>query len=56
MRNELKIVHDATDMLMKDGFEMEEKLRKLRESNEYLTQKLKTTEIDFFDHKCKSKN
>ena len=35
MRNELKIVHDATDMLMKDGFEMEEKLRKLKESNEY---------------------
>lgn len=56
MRNELKIVHDATDMLMKDGFEMEEKLRKLSESNEYLTKKLKSTEYEFSQHKCKSKD
>jgi hypothetical protein len=56
MRNELKIVHDATDMLMRDGLELERKFREMTEANEYLTDKLKKTEDAFCDHKCNSSN
>jgi hypothetical protein len=39
---------------MRDGFEMEEKMRKLTESNASLKEKLEITEKNFSEHKCNS--